>query len=232
MQVAEGTVPRNALLSSMTASAYARLCHTIDIVDLRIDEVTAEAGVAPSFVYFPNTAVLSVRRELDDGCVMEVSSIGNEGMTGLPLFLGTKRTSCRSQVSTAGSAARMTVADFMTACQSDGLLNGALRLYAARVIADAQRAVVCTRFHSIPQQFARWVLCLADRAGREDILLTHEAAAAFLGVRRASITEAIAGLKRDHIIESRRGGMVILDRPRLENVACVCYRKTAAVSAP
>lgn len=228
MQVSEDSTPRNALLSSMTASAFERLRHKIDTVDLRVDEITADIGVIPRFVYFPNTAIVSVRRQLADGCMMEVSSIGNEGVTGLPFFLGIRNTHCRSQVSTAGSAARMTMADFMTASQSDGLLNGALRLYAARMIAEAQRAVVCTRFHSIPQQFARWLLCLADRAGTESVRSTHEAAATFLGVRRASITTAVAALKRAHVIDSRRGTMVILDRQRLEREACVCYRTTAA----
>ena len=213
----------------MTASAYARLRSSIDVVDLSLDEITAEAGITPRYVYFPNTAVVSVQRELADGCVMEVSSIGYEGMTGLPFFLGIKSARSRSQVSTAGSAARMTMSDFMTASQSDGLLNGALRLYAARVIADAQRAVVCTRFHSIPQQFARWLLCLADRAGSEDIRFTHDAAAEFLGVRRASITMAVAALKREHIIASRRGSVAILDRARLESEACVCYRTSRDV---
>lgn len=211
----------------MKAAAYARLRDSIETVELENDELLEEAGAVPAFVYFPNTAVLSVLRGLGDGNYMEVASIGHEGVTGLGLFLGEQRMRSRSRVLTGGTASRMMLRDFIAASHEDGLLNGALRRYAAYMLADVERAVVCMRFHSIPQQFARWLLYSADRVGRDDFVLTHEAAATLLGVRRATISDAAGALKRAGIIESGRGRIAIKDRQGLRDAACVCYGRPA-----
>jgi CRP-like cAMP-binding protein len=221
-------VPRNRLLSSMKASQFQRLRSSIETVDLDAGDLLGEAGSAPTFVYFPNTAVLSVLRRLDDGSFMAVASIGHEGVNALPLFLGSLRMCSRSQVVSGGSASRMALSDFIAASSTDGLLNGALRRYAAMVLDDVERAVVCTRFHTISQQFARWLLYTADRLGCDEFEVTHEAVAGLLGVRRATISEAAGAFKRDGVVQTTRGSIAIIDRPRLQTAACVCYRPLTA----
>ncbi|MDB4877216.1 MAG: Crp/Fnr family transcriptional regulator [Gemmatimonadetes bacterium] len=218
-------VPRNKLLSSMKAAAFERLRPALHTVDVQANELLGEAEVAPAFVYFPNTAVLSVLRSLGDESYMEVASIGHEGMNALPLFLGADRMPSRSRVRTAGTAIRMARADFIAASNEDGLLSVALRRYAALLLADVERAVVCTRFHTIPQQFASWILYSADRVGRDDFALTHDSVASLFGVRRATISEAAGDLKRLGVIRTGRGRIAIHDRAQLRAAACVCYGK-------
>jgi Mn-dependent DtxR family transcriptional regulator len=53
--------------------------------------------------------------------------------------------------------------------------------------------------------------------------LTHEFAAALLGVHRPSVTLAAGALQRAGIIEYRRGKVEILDREALHEVSCECY---------
>jgi CRP-like cAMP-binding protein len=219
----EHVIPRNRLLSSMTAAQFERLRPAIASVQLEVGQLLGEADAAPDYVYFPNTAVLSVLRRLDDGHFMAVASIGREGVSALPLLLGSWRNRSRSQLLSSGGASRMAVADFITASAADGLLAGALRRYAAAVLEDVERAVVCTRFHTIPQQFARWLLFTADRVGADDFDLTHDLAARMLGVRRATISEIVGILKHEGMVDSARGRIAILDRERLRVVACVCY---------
>jgi hypothetical protein len=45
-----------------------------------------------------------------------------------------------------------------------------------------------------------------------------------LGVRRASITEAARRLQTAAVIRYRRGRITVLDKPRLQERACECYR--------
>jgi CRP-like cAMP-binding protein len=207
----------------MSGAAFDALRPSIDTIDVHANELLGEADAAPEFVYFPNTAVLSVLRMLADGSFMQVASIGHEGVNALPLFLGVQRMSSRSRVLTAGTATRMSATAFVSASNQDGLLSVALRHYAALVLADIERAVVCTRFHSIPQQLASWILYNADRIGRDDFSFTHEAMASLLGVRRATVSDAIGELKRTGVIRTGRGQIAIHDRIRLQLVACVCY---------
>jgi hypothetical protein len=67
-------------------------------------------------------------------------------------------------------------------------------------------------------------LTAQDRSGRDDLPVTHDLLARNLGVRRASVSEAIKPLERHGIFASERGLVRILDRARLEQIACRCYR--------
>ena len=48
----------------------------------------AEPDEALTHVYFPDTAVVSVVARMADGAEVEVGTIGNEGMVGIPVLLG------------------------------------------------------------------------------------------------------------------------------------------------
>jgi Mn-dependent DtxR family transcriptional regulator len=58
----------------------------------------------------------------------------------------------------------------------------------------------------------------------DDLPLTQEFIANMLGTRRAGVTTAANILQNAGIINYRRGKITILDRDRLENVSCECYR--------
>jgi CRP-like cAMP-binding protein len=189
------------------------------------EQLLGEAGKRPEFVYFPDTAVLSVVRDLGAGERMEVASIGHEGMNALPLFFGAEYLTSDSQVLTGGTVARMPLADFMSAAAEHGSLNAALRAYADFLFADMERAVVCGRFHTVPQQLARWLLGNSDRVGRDDFFVTHDFVANLFGVRRATISEAVEALRRAGILGTGRARIIIVDRERLRTVSCSCYMR-------
>jgi hypothetical protein len=44
-----------------------------------------------------------------------------------------------------------------------------------------------------------------------------------LGVRREGVTEAAGNLRRAGVISYSRGHIVVLDRPKLEEMVCECY---------
>jgi hypothetical protein len=71
-----------------------------------------EPGKRITKVYFPIDGVVSILAPTEEGPSIEVATIGNEGMAGLPLFLGTDHSpgSCFSQV--AGAALEMKAVAF------------------------------------------------------------------------------------------------------------------------
>jgi hypothetical protein len=62
-----------------------------------------------------------------------------------------------------------------------------------------------------------------DRVGADTFHLTHDFLGFMLGVRRASVTVALASLRKARLISSNRGEIEILDRAGLEGAACECY---------
>jgi len=52
--------------------------------------------------------------------------------------------------------------------------------------------------------------------------MPHESIANVLGVRREGISEAVGRLQKLGVIEYRRGGITLLDRPRLKAQCCEC----------
>ena len=64
---------------------------------------------------------------------------------------------------------------------------------------------------------------VADRSDESRLSLTHDQISCFLGVHRPSITCIAQDLRHSGMIDYVRGKISILDRQKLENLACECY---------
>jgi CRP-like cAMP-binding protein len=173
-------------------------------------------------VYFPLDAVVSVLAVAGGG-VVEVGTIGEEGVVGLPVFLGAGTSPGMAFCQVPGRAERLAVKVFLREAQREGALRRRLQLYTQGFMVQVSQSTVCNRLHSAEQRLARWLLVVADRVGRDVFPLTHEFMAQMLGVRRATVTETAGALQRAGLISYRRGMITVRDRSRLEQAACECY---------
>jgi DNA-binding transcriptional MocR family regulator len=103
-------------------------------------------------------------------------------------------------------------------------LKKVLHGYLHTAMIQSSQSAACSLSHSLLQRLARWLLTAQDRSARDDLPITHDLLARNLGVRRASVSEAFKPLERLGIFARERGLVRILDRPRLEQIACRCYR--------
>jgi hypothetical protein len=53
--------------------------------------------------------------------------------------------------------------------------------------------------------------------------MTQELIANMLGVRREGVTLAAGKLQKQGVIRYHRGRITVIDRPKLESLACECY---------
>ncbi len=102
------------------------------------------------------------------------------------------------------------------------LLRMLLR-YAQSLMTQVAQTAVCNRHHSIDQQLCSWLLFALDRLPGNRLAVTQELIANMLGVRRESITGAAVKLQRKGVLEYCRGHVTVLDRSKLEQLACECY---------
>lgn len=202
-----------------------RLLAVTSPVSLDPKQVLFEPGDRIETVYFPDNAVVSILATVDDDTTIEVANIGNEGIVGVPVFLGVDRLGEHEcyQVEIAGQARAMDAAAFLQAAQRDPL-RGLVQRFIHAMFVQASQRLACAALHAIPARCSRWLLLAHDRVGDREFPLTQETLAQMLGVRRASVTIAAGALQDAGFIRYARGRVAVLDRPGLENAACDCYR--------
>jgi CRP-like cAMP-binding protein len=183
-----------------------------------------EPGEPIEAVYFPITLVASVLAVTKNEGAVEVGTIGNEGIVGLPLFLGAESSPGRAVVQVGGEADRMSAAVFQREAEREGALRSLLHRYTQGFMTQVSQGTACNRAHSAEQRLARWLLIVRDRVGGNEFPLTHEFLGQMLGVRRATVSETAGALQRAKLIGYKRGVLQIRDPEALERTACECYR--------
>ncbi|MGH9077224.1 MAG: hypothetical protein ACRDY0_07195 [Acidimicrobiales bacterium] len=110
-----GALTGNRLLDRLPDSDRGRLAQGMALEQCEIRQILLEAGTAIGNVWFPVDAVVSSLTTMSDGAGVEIITIGNEGMVGSPLFLGSEALSEREfcQVQVPGAVLRMDSANFV-----------------------------------------------------------------------------------------------------------------------
>ena len=98
-----------------------------------------------------------------------------------------------------------------------------LRRYVLFEQRHVHQSAACNALHLVEQRLARWLSMSSDRAESDELPLTQEFLAALLGSRRQSVSQVAHQLQRRGLIDYRRGKVVIVDGPMLEQLACECY---------
>jgi hypothetical protein len=160
---------------------------------------------------------------MEDERMVEVGTIGKEGMDGLPVFLGAQTARLASFCQIPGDTARMPADTFRSEVRSGDHLHDLLCRFTEATLVFAAQSSACNRLHSVEQRCGRWMLHTHDRVGRDEFYLTQEFLSQMLGVRRASVSEVAVTFQREGLISYSRGRLSICDRPGLEAVTCECY---------
>jgi CRP-like cAMP-binding protein len=215
---------RNHLLSLLKPEIQQRLLPLLNLVPVEIGQVVLHADRPTSTVYFPLSFVSSTLKTLEDGITMEIATIGNEGLLGMPLFFGSQQDPLDSIAQIGGEALTMSVEDFNNTIEDATTgLRKLLLLYAQAEFSQVVQNAACNRAHSLEQRCARWILMTQDRVHEESFILGHHFISYMLVVPEAIVTSIIETLSKAELISYIGGRIRVLDRPHLKNVSCECY---------
>jgi CRP-like cAMP-binding protein len=214
----------NQLLSVLPSDAWQRLVPHLELVRLRLGDVVYECGGKLSHAYFPTSSIVSLLYVLEDGASAEIAVVGNDGMLGVALFMGGETMPNRAVVQSEGYAYRLRSQLLKNEFNRFGSMERLLLRYTQSLLTQMAQTAVCNRHHTVQQQLCRWLLVTLDRLPSNELLMTQELIANMLGVRREGVTEAAGKLQRRGLIKYSRGHITVVDRPRLEEAACECYR--------
>ena len=180
-------------------------------------------GTRVTDVYFPNGGVFSVTNEMRDGALVEVATVGIEGMLGIGVFLGDRSGAGRMfQQVPDGPFPSMTIRRFVKESAPPGPFRDILALYAQANLLQIMQSTACNALHGVKQRCCRWLLQTQDRVGPE-FLLKQDFLAIMLGVQRPTVTLVMGALQDDGLIATKYGRIRVLKRKKVEQTACECY---------
>lgn len=217
------TPKQNHLLAALPADSFARLTVNLELIAMPLGAPLCESGGQLHYVHFPTSAIVSLHYVLEDGASAEIAGVGNEGVLGVPLFMGGNTTPSQATVQTGGHGYRLKAKLLMEEFDLAGPMMRLMLRYTQALMAQMSQTAVCNRHHSVEQQLCRWLLLTLDRLPSNELTMTQELIASMLGVRREGITEIAGNLQREGLISYRRGHITVLDRAGLESHTCECY---------
>jgi len=218
-----GSTQTNRLLACLPQEDQARLRRHLESMVLKYKYPLYAARERIEFVYFLESGVASLVNEMEDGSAVEVGTVGNEGVVGLPVLLGDAMAPTCVYVQVPGRALRMRVDILQEEMRRSAPLRETMLRYAHAFFNQVAQSAACAHLHSLQKRCCRWLLMTHDRMSSDEFLLTQEFLAMMLGVRRPGVTKAASALKRAGLIHYRHGHVTILDREGLERRACECY---------
>jgi CRP-like cAMP-binding protein len=222
---ADRQAAKNRLLEALSPDTRASLEPHLERVTLEIGDILARVGDPWSHLYFPEGAAVSVLKHMDNGSTIEVGTVGNEGIVGLPALLGARSCETDAVAPIPGPALRVPVGVVLTTAHDRPELLEVVHRYTQAYLAQVAQNAACNQLHGLEQRCARWLLMAHDRAGDADVIpLRHAYLAMMLGVHRPAITHAVGALQARGLISYRRGRMRLVDRAGLEAATCECYR--------
>jgi len=213
---------QSRILRALPAEERDQLLPALQPVALPTQTVLFDPREVVRAVHFPLDGVISLVTPVADGDIVEVATIGNEGMVGVPLVAGGSL-AVRAISQVGGHALRMDATAFMGALDRLPAFRTLVRRYIQALFGQISQAAACNRLHSNEERLSRWLLMSHDRVGTDTFPITHEVLGQMLGSRRATVTLSAGLLQSAGLIHYQRGRMTIVDRRGLEGVSCECY---------
>lgn len=219
----EHAASANKLLRSLSASDFALLQPGLSQVDLPVRRQLENRNRRIEHVYFLTRGLASLVISAGANHSIEVGIIGNEGMTGLSLMLGSDTAVHETFIQAAGEGWRISAEDLRAAVVQSPTLHKALLHFARIMFVQISFTTLANGRYRLEERLARWLLMAHDRAEGDTVVLTHEFLSIMLGVRRPGVTNALNLFERRGAIRAQRGLIHIINRPALEEAANGCY---------
>lgn len=214
---------RNRLLAALARDDLNLLEPHLSPLALERRQVVEAPSRIIDYVYFIETAIASVVAVNGKDERIEVGLIGCEGMSGVTVVMGDRRTVNSTYIQVPGEALRIESEVLRRICGQSHTLHALFLRFAQVFMTQAAQTAVANGRAKLEQRLARWLLMAHDRTVADEVPLTHEFLSVMLGVRRASVTVALDTFEKRELISARRGSITILDRKRIEDVAGSFY---------
>jgi CRP-like cAMP-binding protein len=222
--------PANKLLACLPRADFQRLRPHLKTIPTSARQLVLQTANEPvREVYFPNDGVASVTAVMNDGAMVEVATVGHEGLVGINAVFGAGVMIGEAMMQVPGSHAEVMPVDiFRREFERRGPFYDCVQRYSQGFLALVMQSTACMALHNVQERCCRWLLMTHDRVGRKDFRLSHEFLAMMLGATRPTVTVVAGTLQKAGLIKYTHGRITIVDRDGLESASCECYATVKA----
>lgn len=214
---------QNRLLESMSDKDYGLLRPNLEPVELPLRQRLETANRPIKNVYFVEQGFASVVANSFGDRNIEVGLIGQEGMTGLAIVMGSDRSPNETMVQGKGKAMRIAADALRQALAQSPAMHALLLRYAHVFGVQASHTALANARAKLEERLARWLCMAHDRIEGDEVALPHDFLAMMLGVRREAVTIAVQALAKHGCVVAERRSITIIDRNGLEEAAHGSY---------
>jgi CRP-like cAMP-binding protein len=166
---------------------------------------------------------------MKDGSMVEIATVGDEGLVGIDAFFGNVLMSSETMVQVPDTDAEVMTAEvFRQEMNRPGAFQECVLRYWQGFQKLIMQSTACMALHPVQDRCCRWLLMAHDRVRRDEFELSHEFLSMMLGTTRPTVTVVAGTLQKAGLIRYRRGHLTVVDRKNLEGAACECYATVKA----
>jgi|SRR5262245_107915 len=217
------TPTQNRVLAALTPFALKRLLPSLKKSRFKTGDTIHVASTPIEHIYFLLSGVVSIRAVTEDGELIDIALVGNEGVIGIAGIMSSNCPLFSTHVQIAGEALEISPQALRSALRRNRHLHDLLLEYAYTLSEQLGQGVACLRYHSNEQRIARHILEIWERMASNPYHLTHAEIATILGRSRSLITEGAKALRSKGLIDYSPGRIVITDLEGLKAASCECY---------
>jgi hypothetical protein len=224
-----GSRPKNKLLACLPAEDFERMKPHLRTLPIKAKQVFHPLNQLIKDVVFPNGGVASVTAVMQDGTMVEVATVGDEGMVGMDVFFGGDVATAETMLQVPDTSAEfMSVSSFKAEIDRRGPLFECVQRYSQGLVTLMMQSTSCMALHAVQERCCRWLLMTQDRVRRDDFHLSHEFLAMMLGSTRPTVSLVAGTLQKAGLITYTHGHVTVVDRQGLEAASCECYATVRA----
>ena len=214
---------RNLLLRTLSDEDFALLAGHADRVALEEGATVATRGQAIGTICFPEGGVASYS-DVSEQVRTGIGMVGYEGFVEWHVLMGCERAVHDVTVAVGqGTALRVPSDVLLESSRRSASLHNLLMRFVQAFVVQLSRTAVSNLNDPVDRRLARWLLMNHDRLEGDEVELSHSEIATMLGVRRASVTDALHVLEGMRLIRAQRRHILVRDRTGLRAFAGDSY---------
>ena len=219
----------NLLLSSLAERDLDQLRPHLHRVSIAEGDLIVAAGSKIETISFVEDGVASYAELAPNGQRTGIGMTGREGLVEWPILLGSECSPHEVTIAVGqGTALQIEAGRVLEARRSREMLHQQLARFVQAFLIQLSATAVSNLVDPVERRLCRWLLMNHDRIEGDEISLTHSQVGEMLGVRRASVTDALHVLEGKGLIRAERRLITVRDRHRLRLCAGENYGKAEA----